>query len=95
MKKRLTAIRVSLVFALLAFAFIAMLVLNVNTGSWSIAPGRIFSIILNGATDGTREGNVIWKIRLPRLLAAAVLGGALSVSGFLLQTFFRNPIAGP
>ena len=38
---------------------------------------------------------MIWKIRLPRLLAAAVLGGALSVSGFLLQAFFRNPIAGP
>jgi iron complex transport system permease protein len=38
---------------------------------------------------------VIWKFRLPRLLAAAVLGGALSVSGFLLQNFFRNPIAGP
>ncbi|MBQ8075050.1 MAG: iron ABC transporter permease, partial [Oscillospiraceae bacterium] len=35
------------------------------------------------------------NIRLPRLLAAALLGGALSVSGFLLQTFFANPIAGP
>ena len=38
---------------------------------------------------------LIWIIRLPRLLIAAVLGGALSLSGFLLQTFFRNPIAGP
>lgn len=37
----------------------------------------------------------MWDIRLPRLLAAALLGGALSVSGFLLQTFFANPIAGP
>ena len=32
---------------------------------------------------------------MPRMLLAAILGGALSVSGFLLQTFFRNPIAGP
>ena len=32
---------------------------------------------------------------MPRILAAALLGGALSVSGFLLQTFFANPIAGP
>ena len=39
--------------------------------------------------------NVIWKLRLKRVLLAAVLGGALSLSGFLLQTFFRNPIAGP
>ena len=34
-------------------------------------------------------------MRLPRILAAVILGGALSVSGFLLQTFFANPIAGP
>ncbi len=38
---------------------------------------------------------IVWDIRLPRILAAAILGGALSVSGFLLQTFFANPIAGP
>ena len=38
---------------------------------------------------------IVWKIRLPRILAAILLGGALSVSGFLLQSFFQNPIAGP
>ena len=38
---------------------------------------------------------IILSIRLPRVLAAAILGGALAVSGFLLQIFFRNPIAGP
>lgn len=42
----------------------------------------------------------LWKrvalnIRLPRIIASCLLGGALSVSGFLLQTFFANPIAGP
>ena len=41
------------------------------------------------------EYSIIWKIRLPRILMAAILGGALSLSGFLLQTFFSNPIAGP
>ena len=39
--------------------------------------------------------NIIWKIRLPRVLMAGILGGALALSGFLLQTFFSNPIAGP
>jgi iron complex transport system permease protein len=39
--------------------------------------------------------NIIWKIRLPRILTAALLGGALALAGFLLQTFFSNPIAGP
>ena len=43
----------------------------------------------------SHSSRVIWSIRIPRLLAAALLGGALSVSGFLLQTFFANPIAGP
>jgi iron complex transport system permease protein len=45
-----------------------------------------------GAGTSTR---IINDIRLPRALAALLLGGALSVSGFMLQTFFRNPIAGP
>ncbi|MBQ8954718.1 MAG: iron ABC transporter permease [Clostridia bacterium] len=95
MNNRFATLRAVVMFCLLVFAFGTMLVLNVNTGSVSIAPGDILRILLNGGTDGTPAGNVIWKIRLPRLLAAAVLGGALSVSGFLLQTFFRNPIAGP
>ncbi len=95
MTKKITALRITLVFSLLGFAFLAILVLNVNTGSVSIAPKEILRIVLSGKSDGSSIGNVIWKIRLPRLLAAAVLGGALSVSGFLLQTFFRNPIAGP
>ena len=91
----LKTVRTILIFSLLVFAFGALLVLNVNTGSVSISPGEVFRIVLAGQSDGSKVANVIWKIRLPRLLAAAVLGGALSVSGFLLQTFFRNPIAGP
>ncbi|SFQ47170.1 iron complex transport system permease protein [Lachnospiraceae bacterium XBB1006] len=39
--------------------------------------------------------HIVWDIRIPRVLAALLLGGGLSVSGFLLQTFFQNPIAGP
>lgn len=38
---------------------------------------------------------ILFKIRLPRVLLSALLGGALSISGYLLQVFFRNPIAGP
>ena len=41
------------------------------------------------------ESRIIYSIRMPRMLLAAILGGALALSGFLLQTFFRNPIAGP
>ena len=38
---------------------------------------------------------ILWNIRMPRTIAALILGGSLSLSGYLLQTFFHNPIAGP
>ncbi|MBQ7488760.1 MAG: iron ABC transporter permease [Clostridia bacterium] len=93
--KTAKSIRIPLMFCLLIFAFFALLIISINTGSVSISPAEIFRIISVGISDSSKAANVILKIRLPRLLAAAVLGGALSVSGFLLQTFFRNPIAGP
>jgi iron complex transport system permease protein len=65
-----------------------------NSGSVDLSAKEIINIIINGPNDGT-SSNIIWNIRLPRILAAIILGGALSVSGFLLQTFFANPIAGP
>lgn len=90
----MTRLRCGVMFLLLVLAFLTLIVVNVNTGSIRIMPGEVFRIIIQGS-DGTPAASVIWKIRLPRLLAAALLGGALSVSGFLLQTFFHNPIAGP
>lgn len=71
------------------------IVLNVNTGSMNITPLKILEIIWKNPDPDGVESKIVWSIRLPRLLTAAVLGGALAVSGFLLQTFFRNPIAGP
>jgi len=95
-RKKITIIvRYQIVFILLLVLIAAGIVLNINTGSVSISPLQVFKIIFLKAEAGGMESNIIWKIRLPRLLTAAVLGGALSVSGFLLQTFFRNPIAGP
>ena len=67
---------------------------NLHAGSVTISAGEIQSILFDPGVTGTNK-NIIWSIRLPRLLSALVLGGALSVSGYLLQTFFHNPIAGP
>ncbi len=86
--------RIAAVFAVLPFILIAAAALNVMTGSVPISLREIASIILGHGGDATQY-NIIWQIRLPRLIMAAVLGGALSLSGFLLQTFFGNPIAGP
>ena len=67
---------------------------NLHAGSVTISAGEIRSILFDPGVTGTNK-NIIWSIRLPRFLSALVLGGALSVSGYLLQTFFHNPIAGP
>lgn len=93
--RKSSILRYQLVFVFLGFAFCLALVMNVNTGSVDISPFEIFRIIFSGDRSDFVGSSIIWKIRLPRLLSAAVMGGALSVSGFLLQTFFRNPIAGP
>lgn len=71
-----------------------LLVLNLHVGSVTVTPREVWHILYT-LDDRSTAGRIIWTIRLPRILAAALLGGALSVSGFLLQTFFANPIAGP
>jgi len=95
MKNIKSFVRYQIVFILLIILICVAIIMNVNTGSVNITPSQIFKIIVLRAEEGSVASNIIWKIRLPRLLGAAVLGGALSVSGFMLQTFFRNPIASP
>ncbi|MBR7174928.1 MAG: iron ABC transporter permease, partial [Clostridia bacterium] len=86
--------RCAAVFALLLTVLFCLMVLSLCTGSVSISPGQVLQILF--LREGTAEAvSIIRKIRLPRLIMAAELGGALSVSGFLLQTYFANPIAGP
>ena len=90
---RSTALYCVVFIALLAALFV-ITVLNINIGSVPISVGEIVRILLHKEGNPTQV-SIIWKIRLPRILMAALLGGALSLSGFLLQTFFANPIAGP
>ena len=82
------------VFLFLLAAFCVITVININTGSVQISVPEILRILCGKGTDSTQY-SIVWKIRLPRILMAAMLGGAISLSGFLLQTFFGNPIAGP
>ena len=86
--------RYLVVFAVLAVAFCVIIVVNINSGNVNIPISRILDILFSRTGD-SKEVDIIWRIRLPRILMAAMLGGALSLSGFLLQTFFENPIAGP
>lgn len=82
------------VFTALIFAFCVITVMNINTGSVHMDVSKIVKVLLYHE-GSEKEVNIIWTIRLPRVIMAAVLGGALALSGFLLQTFFENPIAGP
>ena len=82
------------VLVILVLALLALVAANINLGSVRISLGEMVRILTGRATDAT-AADIVWKIRMPRLVAAVLLGGALSLSGFLLQTFFNNPIAGP
>ena len=89
-------IRYGLVFAGLAAALLALILLNICVGSVSVPLKEIFRVLGSSVRDDTDMlVGILWKIRLPRMVSVAFLGGALALAGFLLQTFFSNPIAGP
>ena len=93
MRKKLQ-FRYLISFLLLIFLLCFFTVWNINAGSIDISLKEVFDILFRRNGQETAY-NIVWEIRMPRILAAVILGGALSVSGFLLQTFFGNPIAGP
>ena len=86
--------RYILIFLCLAVAVVILLMANVCIGSVSIPLNEVHSILREGCGSSVASG-IVLEIRLPRALAAAILGGGLALSGYLLQTFFHNPIAGP
>ena len=88
------AFRIRMTFAGLAVLLAVMMVLSIGIGTVSIPPAGVLQA-LTGRGGSEEVRNIVMTLRLPRTLMAAVLGGALSVSGCLLQTFFANPIAGP
>ena len=79
----------------LLIALAAFVVWNINTGSVYVSVRQIIGILFRGEMEGESAYNIIWKIRFPRAVAAMFLGGGLALSGYLLQNFFHNPIAGP
>lgn len=84
-----------LIVLLLFCVFAAVLgLLNLMLGSVSLSWQELGQAFTE-AGRGSTAYKILFEIRLPRLLAAFLLGGALAVSGFLLQTFFANPLAGP
>ncbi len=80
------------VFALLAAALVVSAAAGILVGAVAIAPGEVLSALLGA--EGT-NGTIIRELRLPRVLGAALVGGALAAAGTLLQGMLRNPLADP
>jgi len=85
-------IRYIIAFLLLGISVLAFVAMNVCIGTVKISLEDIMAAIGGREINNSR---ILWNIRMPRTVAAMILGGALALAGYLLQTFFHNPIAGP
>ncbi len=81
-------------FLLLGIGVLFFYFLNVCIGSVRIVFPDIVRALAGQEINETVT-RILWDIRLPRATAVLILGGALALAGYLLQTFFNNPIAGP
>lgn len=81
-------------FILILILLFALFAANILMGSVKVSLHDVVDIILNRSNDALNT-NIIKNIRMPRALSAMILGGGLALSGYLLQTFFSNPIVGP
>ncbi|WP_288228461.1 iron ABC transporter permease [uncultured Clostridium sp.] len=80
---------------IIVFAIIAVsgFFVSNSLGSMKIPIKEIFQVILNNTEDARRQ--VIWNVRIPRTIVAALVGINLAVSGAILQGVMRNPLADP
>lgn len=83
------------VLPLLWLLLASMALLALTTGSSGVSPLRMLGAALSGEGVASRDWVVLTGIRLPRLVAGALVGAALAVSGALMQGLFRNPLADP
>ena len=81
--------------SLLGLSIIGFFILNLFLGSVQIPIDDIIGILLGKEADNVIWTNIIIKSRLPQSLTAMMAGAGLAVSGLLMQTVFRNPLAGP
>ena len=82
------------VFTIISVLLMIMVALNVMMGSVSVSFDDVINVFTGRSVDEMVR-TIILNIRLPRIVAALLLGGSLALSGYLLQTFFANPIVGP
>lgn len=84
----------SLILILLSLLVISFFLFDLKTGDLQISFKQIFLSLLHKNTDLSKQ-TIILQLRIPRIITAIIIGIALPLSGLLLQTLLRNPLAGP
>ena len=82
-------------FIILSVVLIILFFLNISFGSVSIPFKDIFNSIFGGNVTKESWQTIILQFRLPKAITAVLVGSGLSICGLLMQTLFRNPLAGP
>lgn len=84
----------NILFPLLTVLLVALFAIDITVGSVSISVHDVWAAITGGECDPIKA-KIIIDVRLMKALVAIMAGAALAVSGLLMQTLFRNPLAGP
>jgi iron complex transport system permease protein len=77
----------------LSLIAMVILVAGISAGSVSIPFAKLLAALLQPGNDAVSD--IVWKLRLPRVLAAFSCGGLLALAGALMQNLLRNPLADP
>ena len=84
--------KIAIIFILLALVFL-FFVVSVFVGSGTLSFKEVFLAIFNKGSETARL--IVRRIRFPRVIAALIAGGGLAVSGLVMQTVLKNPLASP
>ena len=82
-------------YFILAAAFVLLFIGNLVYGAVNIPAGQVFGILLGNGSEKESWNMIVLNSRLPQCITALLAGAGLAISGLLLQTLFRNPLAGP
>ncbi|MEZ4808860.1 MAG: iron ABC transporter permease [Allomuricauda sp.] len=82
-------------FVLIFMAVVLAWLLNVSSGSVSIPFADTIAVLFGGQANVESWQYIIWNYRIPKAFTSVLVGGGLALSGLLMQTLFRNPLAGP
>ncbi|WP_222984465.1 iron ABC transporter permease [Flagellimonas meishanensis] len=82
-------------FLLIFIALMLSWLLNISSGSVNIPFDKTLSLLFGGQIEVESWQYIIWNFRIPKAFTSVLVGGGLALSGLLMQTLFRNPLAGP